>query len=132
MEAQELRLGNYVIVNHKTDLLSKVISIQPDFISVEYNRQPDLSNGVIIPAKQLIPIPLSEHWITSLEFRYSMSKDKYYVLDKHNIAISTADDKYRVIMGNFVCSLVICEIEHVHQLQNVVFALTQQELIYKP
>lgn len=49
-------------------------------------------------------------------FLNDSSYDKYYIFGK-DIAISMADGKIRVIKGNFVCQLVIAEIDFLHELQ---------------
>lgn len=73
------------------------------------------------------PIPLSEDWLLRLGAEVSKVNDRYFIVTR-SIGISTADGKYRVIVGNFVCSVIVCELEFVHTYQNVIFALTGKEL----
>ena len=72
-------------------------------------------------------IPLTEEWIKKLGFENSKTQDKFFTKD-NSIGISTADNKFRFIQGNFVCQLVLREIEFVHELQNLYYAITGVEL----
>ena len=66
IKENELRLNNLVMVNYKTDLLSKVTWIQEGSINVTFDRQPDLVNGIVCSVNDLISIPLAEEWLISL------------------------------------------------------------------
>lgn len=76
------------------------------------------------------PITLTEEWLIKLGFEKSKRTDKCYEKGL-NIVISMADNKFRFITGNFVCQIILKELEYVHQLQNLYFALTEQELTIK-
>jgi len=75
------------------------------------------------------PIPLSEDVLVKFGLIKSTEKDKLYIINS-SMAVSTADNKFRFIQGNFVCQLVIREIEFVHTFQNIIHSLTGEELIY--
>jgi hypothetical protein len=68
------------------------------------------------------PIPLTEEWL--LKFGFSKKVD--YLLQKRGFSICF--EKHGDIFECFLESIGI-EIEYVHQLQNLYFALTNEELI---
>ena len=80
----------------------------------------------------ILPIPLTEQWLIKLGFE-DKSEDTFwygkYVIKytpvrvECKIEISTDGEDFRWIEGN-----TIVQIEHVHQLQNLFFALTGKEL----
>lgn len=76
------------------------------------------------------PIPLTEDILLRFGFEKSDQVDKYYII-KNDMGISFADDKIRVIVGNFVCQLVLCELDYVHQLQGIFYELTREMLTLK-
>jgi hypothetical protein len=78
----------------------------------------------------LKPIPLNEDWLIRAGFEKSTTQDKFFTKG-NNIGISTADDKFRFIQGNFVCQLVLTDLQHVHQLQNLYYCLCGKELEFK-
>lgn len=112
MEAMELRIGN--ILRGPV----WVWSIQKIKDKIIINELPDFEHK---------PIPLTEDWLLRFGFENSKTQDKFFTKG-NNIGISTADNQLRFIQGNFVCQLVLREIKYVHQLQNLYFALTGEEL----
>ena len=77
MKENELRLNNLVMVNYKTDLLSKVTWIQEGSINVIFDRQPDLINGVICSVNDLIPVKLNKKVL--LKFGLIEKKNIFYL-----------------------------------------------------
>jgi hypothetical protein len=107
MKANELRIGNYV------DLFGMTATVQPD----DFNLR---EHGIAI--EQGKPIPLTEEWLN----RFGATK---YSNDTHHIAfmwIINIDNNTWEIRVNL--DFLLCEIQHVHQLQNLYFALTGEEL----
>ena len=79
--------------------------------------------------KDLNPIPLTEQWLLDFGFEYN---DYHY--EKGLLSILLAGSKYYHKNGRvYFNSWRIMEMqpEYVHQLQNLYFALTQEELILK-
>lgn len=73
------------------------------------------------------PIPLTEEWLVKLGFWH----DDYYNSAKRFVSKSPII----LIEGNgyyTLCHYPICKIQYVHQLQNLYFALTGEELTYTP
>ncbi len=116
MKANELRIGNFIFYANG------------DICKVSYHQ----IRYLIITTEKVnySPIPLTEEWLLKFGFEKSNVVDKYYTIN-NQFAISTADDKFRFIKGNFVCQLVLSELQYVHQLQNLYFALTNEELTIK-
>lgn len=133
MKATELRLGNYLIQSNHTGTVQRIdfdgailqmneINISGDVLDI------DLS----LPLK---PISLTEEWLVNFGFdRSSVRGDKHFykqvadrflrlsIGDFWNVHIGQAEIKYYEIPVN---------IKYVHQLQNLYFALTGEELTIK-
>lgn len=121
IRSQELRLNNLVIVNHKTDLISTVIGIQPEMISVEFERQPDLVSGLHVSPNNLNGIPLTEQWLIDFGFQSDPYFDRY---EYYGIQVDCDKTKGETQLWIDDASYI----KHVHQLQNLYFALTGHEL----
>ena len=109
MEAKELRIGNYVypfddvcLVNNKT--------IFRDFIKVVYR---DFENTL-----HLHPIPLTEEWL--VEFEFEKALNGWW---SDNEIWSYNDGKFYLGANTYLSN-----VKYVHQLQNLYFALTNEEL----
>lgn len=120
MEAQELRLGNWI------EVICNDIVV-PDSIE-ECNRYhlKDLVKGSDYYSYK--PIPLTEEWL--LKFGFHRSQFMFY------------DGSFAYYKGDFGIDLTgqptwgdpqigILHIKHVHQLQNLYFALVGKELTIK-
>ena len=124
MEAKELRIGNYIY--------------RPDLTGVGLRKEKILELGekaiVTGPIKvkcdyfELSPIPLTKEWLVKFGFekisQYFYKKEKFsielFVLDNINWAF-----RFRTTEKS---SIMIASIQHVHQLQNIYFALTNEEI----
>lgn len=120
MKASELRIGNWLnwfSTYHCNGYFDKQLEIE-DFT------QTDLSSAR--------PIPLTEEWLLKFGFekKLNCSNMIYYILaDKclleYNLTHNIADIVKKVNLDLFI------DIKHVHQLQNLYFALTNEELTLK-
>lgn len=72
------------------------------------------------------PIPLTEEWLERFGFDYLIIEDEY----RFNWIIINRDEKDGVIWIENITGKVVV-IKYVHQLQNLYFALTGEELILK-
>ena len=107
MKAQELRIGNWVL--DEFNLL------------VEF----DIDCFVNYTQGKFKPIPLTEEWLIRLGFEeHSLNP---YWFNKGIICISIVHKVELISWDRQIFKLDI-EINHVHQLQNLYFALTNTEL----
>ena len=132
MKETELRLNNLVMVNYKTDLLSKVTWIQEGSINVIFDRQPDLVNGIVCSVNDLIPIQLTEEILLKCRFSMKYGTDpqeqnalKIFNLENFEILKFELDKFFFFSTGK---GLIHTNIKYLHQLQNLYFALTSKEL----
>ena len=109
MEANELRIGNYVcddIKDHKTFINAK------DIYEIALNNNKHSY------------IPLTEEWLVKFGFEIEWiisHKEEYFNLfQKGDVYFYSADAHHHTSE----------EIKYVHQLQNLYFALTGKELTY--
>ena len=115
MKATELRIGNWVEIQ---GLESKIILVDTEGCICENEYCEDFENNNI--TQNLQPIPLTEEWLLKFGFEYSdLNGDSglwkippFQIYGKYNQFIYD----YRL------------DVNYVHQLQNLYFALTGQEL----
>ena len=120
MKATELRIGNHVYNNYE-----KFITIR-GLISNECFS--DISG---YSYEEIEPIPLTEEWLLKFGWIWNNecnSYEKYPNGDaRMNLSYRSINNSYT--MFNYVLKAIIAErIWYVHQLQNLYFALTSQEL----
>jgi len=120
MEAKELRIGNWVSFYHiaeKIDTGEFVVHKQE--IQIRRNMMGDIE----IP-DNLRPIPLTEDWLLRLGFT---KKGDSFLLD--NIKLMCEDNNWKEpAIDVFSNTAYLTCIEYVHQLQNLYFCLTNNEL----
>ena len=106
MKAQELRIGNWILngINEEFQTNGETIN---NF---------DAGQALLGAFK---PIPLTEEWLVKLGF-----EDDILYIGNHTFRMNT----YGVI---FYFNTPLLYIKYVHQFQNLVFALTGEELIIK-
>jgi hypothetical protein len=128
MEARELRIGNYVLCR---GALARVTSISEDGIG--YVKQSGISEGKI-PFKLVKPIPLTEEWLVKFGFEKVQEKGGFYyektILSNDSIRVFD-DNSVATYFFHNICHVVYPQEFHVHQLQNLYFALTNEELTIK-
>lgn len=141
MKANELRIGNLVTIDnpkHHPSIKGKPLIV----LAIDEIDEPkcslictDPKENLIIPAysqflKFIQPIPLTAEWLEKFGFRTSRPKLLFLPIPKHKMEIHYEMQPY----GNVVTlqsdfgMLIPNDIEHVHQLQNLFFALTGEEL----
>jgi hypothetical protein len=129
MEAKELRIDNWIKYNFKMQGWKYVQVCANDF----HNGFRD-DKFVSINYK---PIPLTEEWILKFGFDKDSDNDycfKGFHLEDRNIDTFLPVEKILKLKDNFGCWYVgayLRELKYVHQLQNLYFALTNEELIIK-
>ena len=116
MKANELRIGNLVNTNRAHGKGEKQINIVK--INLHYLGQ--LKNN----CKYIEPIPLNEEWLLKFGFKEVIANSWYSKLAKNKNTINISLSGLVAINEE----KPIRAIEHVHQLQNLYFALTNEEL----
>jgi hypothetical protein len=114
MKANELRIGNYVTAVDNIQTVSAIMSNCED----KYIFSKEHYCGILLT--DLEPIPLTEEWLLKFGFEYRKDTDCYHY--------------YNFILNKLFVMMDIdihVYIKHVHQLQNLYFALTQEELTIK-
>jgi hypothetical protein len=141
MEANELRIGNYVT----EEVLGKC-----EVYEIHYDTVWVLVNNITIEGKEntrsfhlsinhLNPIPLTEEWLLKFGFKEQIGFSKIIGLDllkSFEVAHNDLDKWYcyfrnfnKGLLDDFV--LLRSDLKHVHQIQNLYFALTNEELTIK-
>lgn len=110
MEANELRVGNLVkwakgvyLNDGETTEILNVISNETDFYE---------------------PIPITEEWLLKFGFIY-IDIGEYILMDISIDFEYTDEGEFYFLLDN----KVLCTIKYVHQLQNIYFFITNNELI---
>lgn len=129
IQAKELRLNNYI--NHKELGIVKVISISSklgDYESIFVESLKDGLDYYFNLDQDLIAIPLTEEILLKVGFKVSINKTCYgMITESGKTRLSIFHD------GLFKVSYEDLEIKvkHLHQLQNLFFALTGKNLDVK-
>ena len=116
MKSNELRIGNWVLVH------GKEFQVTPADISYHHA----LKDGHTV---QHYPIPLTEEWLIRFGFKADFNGE-YEILPFLYIWKPSSSTKSFSVSpnSNFPSTL---KIQYVHQLQNLFFALTSEELELK-
>tara|TARA_R110002020_G_scaffold69158_1_gene180217 strand:- start:9 stop:371 length:363 start_codon:yes stop_codon:yes gene_type:complete len=118
MKASELRIGNWVCNQiHGVGFVEAISGL-----TVLYSRNYDS-----IPVEQFEPIPITEEWLLKFGFEHrpSIHNKKVYV-DKQKIQLDIRCIGDRFYLGRE--TEFISSFKHVHQLQNLYFCITGEEL----
>lgn len=114
MKATELRIGNLVLFHKKINTVTAIgeasLGIVPEHSDIEYDA--------------IFPIPLTEEWLLKWGFSY-YAEDKEYYFGDFRVEFRTQEIKI------YYDEKYLGYIEFLHQLQNLFFALTGEELTLK-
>ena len=121
MKANELRIGN--LVKNKIDG-----SVNP----VNFLAPTDM--GMVLTTsyfphftiEQAEPIPLTEEWLVRFGFEYTEIHEGFNQYRKDLLNLSITPNGFEIFL-----TFKWINIKHVHQLQNLYFALTGEELTIK-
>ena len=147
ISANELRIGNYV--NHKSEGISRVTEIESHKNHIGVT--PLSFNNYVFMCPEIKPIPLTPEILEKCGFEKRFIKnDICYCLpylrpsgkkQMHDIVLvnfGTFDNNLKNVYAFAIkeydrnIQFAVTYIKNVHQLQNLYFALTGEELIYKP
>lgn len=119
MKAADLRIGNYVHINQNTT--------QVDVI--DYNQVIATEWG-LIELKYVKPIPLTEECL--INFGFELINNDFFRSRNSELCLYWTVNKNKMIPEYNNKRLVIWyDFQYVHQLQNLYFALTGEELTIK-
>jgi hypothetical protein len=122
MEQNELRIGNYLEMNTNPCIVVELLRFGA--------KRFKYVNGTEIftdTHKELRPIKLTEQWL--LKFGFEKTETKYYY-EKQLLFEVHFRNGHLVICRNGLIDSMFISIKSVHQLQNLYFALTGEELIF--
>lgn len=128
MEVQELRIGNLVTTIEGTKHFGKELRVEfiTDNNCYDLDAPLDSINGYEL--NKVIPIPLTEEWLVRFGFKMASGGISY---NKDDLNIYLGDT---ILSGDEGATFFNCwrlldhSPKHVHQLQNLYFALTGEEL----
>jgi hypothetical protein len=131
MTSNELRIGNYVEIDnpkHWSNLKDIPVCVNAiscdnffdDYQTISVKNNNDLTYNQLI--KFIKPIPLTEEWLGKLGFIRN-EKDMFLFTKNMDLIILGCENDYNGLWHG--------RIESVHQLQNLYYALTNEELIIK-
>lgn len=133
MEANELRIGNLVDWIDEIEYKSCYVTTIGDSGDVCL-----IHNDAVISTelKYCTPIPLTEEWLLKFGFEKEEGEDMILGInhaldicyDHNKIGLRDYIETSPFGKGNMVISTSYVDCEYVHQLQNLVFALTGEEL----
>jgi|ERR1700751_492507 len=130
MEIKELRVGS--LLKHGNDEVH-VFSIHFEDrveISCDGNNSGESNYIATVDSEKLTPIPLTEDWL--IKFGFEKTKENEYFIDKHTVLLGVKLDplvgKTRAIVYRNASVGVMPICLYVHQLQNLFFALSGEEL----
>lgn len=121
INANELRIGNYVSDNFASDSFFAQVK-KLDFTRCHYGNFHSCYSD-------LKPIPITEEWLLKLGFENTYNSDfqnKYELNSDRSVihvSFKTNEPVYVYVNNSYLRYTI-----HIHQLQNLYFALTQKEL----
>jgi hypothetical protein len=113
MKASELRIGNYVNIHNV------ITSI--DVADFHFN------------SSFIKPIPITVEWLLKLGFEYYSFDKNYVIKNKDGYCNSIKNNDGEWCYNNDIsdANYSIRELKYIHQLQNLYFALNEEELTIK-
>ena len=122
MNANELRIGNYVKFGK---LFKKVVEIAEEGFYILDKDGTTLKNTWA----DLQPIPLTEEWLFKFGFK---NHQEYFELFKRNeyfLSFNIKSNELGIYIYNTRGIRYWVNCQYIHQLQNLYFALTREELV---
>lgn len=119
MEANELRIGNYVLHPSNEEIVLTI-----DRNSFQYNR--GLAN-----IEDFRPIIITKERLLKLGFKKQYSK-AFDIYDIYRVYIDENKIEFWILDRDYV-EIIYCKvstIKYIHQLQNLIFDITGKELTY--
>ena len=119
MKANEVRLNNYVIYDNKVYQIDTIAEVFPTLNNDKF--------GIgVVDWNNIKPVPLTEEWL--IKFRFVRINNFNRILFKKD-GFDFVATKIKDAEGfHFRHMSLGIEVIHVHQLQNLFFAINQKEL----
>ena len=145
MKASELRIGNYVTIDNNENW-EEIKHIPMVVISIKYKEEGNYSisvdmafeedlfyNGFSQYERFIEPIPLTEEWLLKFGYTKVKVKGEFVLFEKELCVYTIAFSSFANIFIKHTISLVtqLTAFQYVHQLQNLYYALTGEELNIK-
>jgi hypothetical protein len=112
IDAKELRIGNYIYINRAHGKGQKQKKVKQ--VNIHYLKELDFCEK-----KYIEPIPLMEEWL--IKFGFVWNENGYF--EKNHFKITDEMQFLFFNLGDW-----FKKINYVHELQNLYFSLTNQEL----
>lgn len=124
MDARELRIGNFYMFADYSGIVARAVK------EIKHNQFGFLSDFDGVNFEICKPIPLTEEWL--LKFGFDLINNEYHQSRNHDLKLHWTVNKNKMIPEfnekRFVTGY---DFKYVHQLQNLYFALTSEELTIK-
>ena len=128
MKANDLRIGNYYMFADYDGIVYRQVK------EIKHNEFGLLSDYDGVNFDICRPIPITEEWLLKFGFYYQSSDKNYVVKSKqeNNNSIKKIDGDwcYNNDYSDASCYFVR-ELRYIHELQNLYYALNEEELIIK-
>lgn len=128
MKIEELRIGNLVNHNKNTYELASISGIKYRFNQQDvilYSHKTEMTHGCLL--SNIKPIPITEEWLLTLEFVRQEQGDIFdfpiWIYNEREYLFE-ADGRYYSCLSTADNN----EVRYVHQLQNLVYILSGEEL----
>lgn len=128
MQVNELRIGNYVNVPTQPNPVQVVCSIMPAHAGTSHTIEHLKNGGYLTPYELINPIPLTDEWL--LKFGFDVIEELMIYANKTHCLVELPQPTGGWVFMPFCSkdSNTYITIQYVHQLQNLCFALTGEEL----
>lgn len=125
MKVSEVRIGNLVKFGNQ---ICKVYEINN---SNFYVRNEEIDESLKSTWANIEPIPLTEEWLLKFGFDETKEMEDFFSKTKYKLLTKGALTFWYYPMWNGIENKNYEHIKNVHQLQNLYFALTNEELTLK-
>lgn len=141
MDSRELRIGNYVDCN---GIVSEIVETRTNYVRLKYFRE-DVEKehiSLVLLDERVKEIPLTEEWLLKFgfekiesDYRIQIQKDDSQGNSDYWIYVDSGIDnetnKFKVMLVSGEGDWFTTKNKYVHQLQNLYYALTGEELTFK-
>ena len=122
MEAKHLRIGNYIERHNKVTGVKDIVQVDGGTPLLAFEGMTTLKFN---------PIPLTEECLLKFGFAQRLKTYDCNFYENRKLSINIRSDYATVFLKQYKQDSYLISIEYVHQLQNLYFALTGEELEIK-